>query len=160
VTDASPLNDTDLRNDFEHIDTRLEKWHTVFPMGSLNLRGISRGLTPEEIVRIGDPFGHYNRDTGVVIFWSPFGRHSVSLPNLVAECQQILASMEAARRNRRGVIPHDEWLALQEDLRAQGTSSTSPDRPDDRTAQIDSRPTEPEAPHKAGEPVDQPSWDT
>lgn len=87
VADDSPLKDTDLRNDFEHFDERLEAWVAEHPGGNYVGRNIG---SPTDIHIEGEPehqrFQHFDPATGIVTFWA----HSVSLGHVLDEARRLL----------------------------------------------------------------------
>jgi hypothetical protein len=88
VTNDSPLRDPDLRNDWEHLDQRIEEWSAEGGPGGYVGRNIGR-------IETGDPkrrFGHDDPDTGEVTFW----QHSASVPALIEEAQNIRRRLEVA----------------------------------------------------------------
>jgi hypothetical protein len=88
VTNASPLHDRNLRNDFEHFDERLEAW---FKQSTIY---VGRNIGPANMISTGQPsqrFGNFDPATGAVTFWA----HTASVPVLVAEVKIILARIEA-----------------------------------------------------------------
>jgi hypothetical protein len=103
VTDASPLREVKIRNDYEHLDERLEHWwktspnHNVIdamvaPRGSI----VGNALGEKDTLRWLDP------TTGDVIFWG----NELNIPTVVAEVQRILPIAEA-----EGLKPHWETPA-------------------------------------------------
>jgi len=96
VPDDSPLEATDLRNDLEHIDERLDRWYArstshnyidanIGPAGSIV--GIARA----------NIFRHYDPATGVVTFW---GR-DYSIPAIVEALNTLRPIVE-----RESMKPH------------------------------------------------------
>jgi hypothetical protein len=85
VSDASVLRDPDLRNDFEHIDSRLDLWLADPNRGPY----VGRNIGPPGMVMGPDPsrrFHHFDPETGIVTFWE----HSVSVPSILAEVSALL----------------------------------------------------------------------
>lgn len=84
VKDDSPLRDPDLRNDFEHFDTRLETWFGE----SEHHNYVGRNIGPPSAITgvdTAERFQQFDPDTGVVAFWE----HSVSLKDLIVEAARI-----------------------------------------------------------------------
>lgn len=88
VTDASPLRDPDLRNDFEHIDNEIETYFSAQPSGNYMGRNVGAGIKTAD----GSDFGHYDPATGEVTFFS----HTVNVPRVVEEARTIQARVEEA----------------------------------------------------------------
>jgi hypothetical protein len=94
VQDSSPLHDPLVRNDFEHIDERIESW---FDEGTEPIL-MSRNIGPLEgffsPIKQGDQLHHFDPSTGLVTF----RQNSISIPDLVNEAvrlQGILGPMLA-----------------------------------------------------------------
>jgi hypothetical protein len=86
VTDASPLKDVNMRNNFEHFDERLDRWWTESPnhnIADLNLGTVRMitGLAAMENFRQFDP------DSGDLLFWGD--RFNINA--LVGEARAILS---------------------------------------------------------------------
>jgi hypothetical protein len=93
VADNSPLKDPDLRNDFEHFDSRVEKWFE----SSEHHNYIGRFVGPYGAVvgpATGDRFQHYDPDSGVATFWD----HSVNLNDVLMEVYRVLPLAQAEAR--------------------------------------------------------------
>jgi hypothetical protein len=95
VGDDSPLRDPDLRNDFEHFDERLTKWHKTSERKNYFGRSIGKpnvvGVDETEFFQMFDP------PTGTVTFWE----HSVNLNDVISEVQRLLPlAIEAVRKPR------------------------------------------------------------
>jgi len=92
VTDDSPLRDPDLRNDFEHFDTRVEEWFAK----SKDRNFFGRTIGPHSAVVGGGPveerFQWYDPGTGVVTFL----KHSVPLPAVKAAIIRIMPLVDRA----------------------------------------------------------------
>jgi hypothetical protein len=92
VGDTSPLRDPDLRNDFEHCDSRLVG-HFKDNSNSVRIysgRNVSRSrATPVSPQGERREFQHFDPVTGIVTFWE----HSSSVPDLVAEAVRILSAV-------------------------------------------------------------------
>jgi hypothetical protein len=76
--------DPDLRNDFEHFDTRLEKWFAE----SEHRNYVGRNIGPPSAIAgvdTAERFQQFDPDAGVVAFWE----HSVSLKDLIVEAARI-----------------------------------------------------------------------
>ncbi len=85
IADSSPLRDPDLRNDFEHIDSRIDAW---FDSGKQTYTSRNIGsLSAYEAHNPGMLFGHWDPETRIVVFWT----HAVSIPAVVDEARAILA---------------------------------------------------------------------
>jgi hypothetical protein len=84
VADDSPLRDPDLRNDFEHFDTRVEDWFRDSESHNFAGRNIGR-LSAITGIDVKDRFQWFDDSTGIVTFWT----HSVALPLVLAEVQRI-----------------------------------------------------------------------
>jgi hypothetical protein len=69
VQDDSPLRWTTLRNHFEHIDERIDRWWAE----SINHNYLDGNIAPEGWIRAQaaeiDIFRTYDSETGVVLFW-------------------------------------------------------------------------------------------
>jgi hypothetical protein len=86
VTESSPLNSRDLRNDFEHFDERLERWFAKGDnriyfgrrIGKVTVRVEGEPFSP-------DHFAQYQPDTGIVTFWE----RTAELRPIVAEAHRI-----------------------------------------------------------------------
>jgi hypothetical protein len=102
ITERKPLRDAlklpedsclypvDVRNSLEHYDERLVQWFRKQPGGYVS-RGMSNaGMRGKDIV--GLAFVHYAYDTGEVTF----GKHTASIPDLLAECERIKLNHQAA----------------------------------------------------------------
>jgi hypothetical protein len=86
LKDDSCLNSVDLRNDFEHIDERMERF--AKEGGSHFVIGRNVGGPPHAWgdTKAGNrSFGHYDPDSGLVWFWE----NDLSVPCLVAEAGKI-----------------------------------------------------------------------
>jgi hypothetical protein len=70
VGDSSPLQATDLRNDFEHFDSRLDKWHKESASHQYLDHNIGTGVMFDgsSYAEI-DCFRNFDGDTGEVRFW-------------------------------------------------------------------------------------------
>jgi hypothetical protein len=89
VGSTSPLEDPDLRNDFEHCDERLaqhfaDSTEWVRAYSGRNI-GQNRA-TPMNQAGESREFHHFNPVTGVVTFWE----HAASIPDLLGEAVKIL----------------------------------------------------------------------
>jgi hypothetical protein len=95
IDDKSPLRDTNLRNDFEHFDERLEDWYS----SSTHKNFVGRNIGPPGSFNVPtDPkrrFQHFDPSSGLVSFWG----HSVPIRDLIAEANRIfpLAQSEFAK---------------------------------------------------------------
>ena len=94
VTDASPLHEVDMRNNFEHFDERLDRWWKDSPRHNyvdLNImpRSAIAGVDNNDVFRVFDP------KTTDLIFWS----EQFNIQAIVNEIQQILPKLkiEAAK---------------------------------------------------------------
>jgi hypothetical protein len=103
VANDSPLRDTDLRNDFEHFDERIESWYSASQGRSRIFVGRYIGPRGGGIVT-DDPtnddehvWRQFDPATKVVAFWD----HAVSIQDIIAEVDRILKiwlAQEAANR--------------------------------------------------------------
>lgn len=89
LADTSPLRDPDLRNDFEHFDSRLDDWYKRPGRGIVMYRNIGLALSHPDP---GQGFHHYAPETGVVTF----GAHAVSISVLVEEGRKLLKTINAS----------------------------------------------------------------
>jgi len=104
VDDSSPLRQVKIRNDFEHLDERLDKWWRDSP----NHNVVDAMVGPDDLVG-GDPgvFGDkdflrwLNPETGKVIFWG----NELHIPSVMQEILRILPIAEREHQK-----PH--WEAL------------------------------------------------
>jgi hypothetical protein len=97
VPDDSPLSEaalSDLRNDFEHFDDRVEQWVTESSRRNLvddfiGPRSAIGGIDPNDFMRSFDP------QTSTAEFW----HHSLDLQRVVAAIEELLpkAQIEAAK---------------------------------------------------------------
>jgi hypothetical protein len=95
VTDASPLRTVDIRNDYEHLDERIERWwdtsenHNVvdFFIGPRGAFG-GPGLGDRDMMRWFDP------TTGDVIFWG----NELNIPSVMGEINRIHPIAEGEAR--------------------------------------------------------------
>jgi hypothetical protein len=97
ISDTSALRDPDLRNDFEHFDSRLEDWLTESQGDSF----VGRNVGPVTMFPGLDPskrFHHFDPETGIVTFW----QHSVSLPAILAEVRTLFPRAQAAAEQASG----------------------------------------------------------
>jgi hypothetical protein len=96
VTDASPLRRVDIRNDYEHLDERLERWwaesthhnyvgEMIGPRGSIG----GAGIGDKDILR------WFDQSTGDLIFWG----NELNVPVVLAEVRKLLpiAAAEAEK---------------------------------------------------------------
>lgn len=101
VTDDSPLRHVKIRNDYEHIDERIEDWWRDSPNHNIvdsfiGPRGDFEGIDDNEMLRWIDP------STGDVIFWG----NELNIPTVVAEVQRILPIAE--RESQKPLPPRDD----------------------------------------------------
>jgi hypothetical protein len=93
ITDASPLRRIKIRNDYEHLDERIEQWWNestnhnfvdslIGPRGSIGGDAIDQN---KDILRWLDP------STGDVIFWG----NELNIPIVVTEVQLLLPTAQA-----------------------------------------------------------------
>ena len=94
VTSRSPLKDVAMRNNFEHLDERLDLWWRTSPSRNhLDLsvfpKNAVRGIDERDMFRVLDP------ETMDVVFWG----QRFSLQKIVGEAQRLLpiAAAEAAK---------------------------------------------------------------
>jgi hypothetical protein len=95
VLDSSPLYSRDVRNLFEHVDEKIEKWHAENPDGAFVSRNLGWGNPG--VGGVGDPTTYFHgldRRTWVVTF---FGK-AVDLPGIVAAVEQLLPAAERESR--------------------------------------------------------------
>ncbi|MEJ7566988.1 MAG: hypothetical protein WKF41_01870 [Gaiellaceae bacterium] len=90
VTDDSPLRNVIVRNNYEHLDERIEKWWTDSPSHNIvnamvAPRGAIVGFGENETLRWYDP------TTGDVIFWG----NALNVPTIMREAIRILPNAEA-----------------------------------------------------------------
>ena len=89
VDDDSPLRNCTMRNNFEHIDERIERWwaesanHNIIDLSFGSIRQSVRGLNDIEIFRIFDP------GSGDVMFWS----QDFNLQRIAGEIERILPKL-------------------------------------------------------------------
>jgi hypothetical protein len=86
VTDASPLRDPVLRNDFEHIDERIETYFSEGPERIYMGRNVGGGIDTTQV----PVFGHYFPETGDVAFFT----HVVNVPAVVAETENLRTRLD------------------------------------------------------------------
>jgi hypothetical protein len=100
ITDASPLRQVKIRNDYEHLDERIEDWwdassnrnwvgELIGPRGSVG----GSAIGDKDILRWLDP------STGDVIFWG----NELNIPTVVDEVKRLLPIAEA-----ESIKPHWE----------------------------------------------------
>jgi hypothetical protein len=105
ITDESPLRRVKIRNDYEHLDERIEEWWDtspnrnwvgdfVGPRGSI----VGPGFGDKDILRWLDP------TTGDVIFWG----NELNIPTVVAEVQRLLPIAQAESRKPHWEPPNDQ----------------------------------------------------
>ncbi len=103
VTDASPLRTIKIRNDFEHLDERIEDWWAKDPnhnrvgliVGPRNSIG-GGGFHNTSVLRWIDP------STGNVIFWG----NELNIPQVTTEVQRILPIAETESRKPHWETPN------------------------------------------------------
>ncbi len=100
VDDDSPLRDIKIRNDYEHLDERIERWWDESPnrnfIGAMiGPRGAVGGDSITEI----DTLRWLDPESGDVIFWG----NQLHIPAVVREAQRILSIADAESRK-----PHRE----------------------------------------------------
>jgi hypothetical protein len=91
VADDSPLREVAMRNNFEHIDERIERWWEGSPLHhyiDLNVSDspLSAGSSPQ------DTFRNFNPQTAKLTFWS----EDFDVQAIVNEVQLLLPKLEAA----------------------------------------------------------------
>jgi hypothetical protein len=99
LSDSSPLQDVDMRNNFQHFDERLDRWwaesekHNFIDM---NLGDMNEGLDFPTAGDI-DKFRNYTPDTGELWFWGEL----YDVKAIVAEVKAIVPRLEAeiSKRN-------------------------------------------------------------
>ena len=90
VSDASPLREVNMRNNFEHLDDRLDRWwaesarhnHADLSIGPI---GMIQGLDDIDMFRLFDP------STTDIVFWG----QRFNLQSLIDEVQRILPALKA-----------------------------------------------------------------
>lgn len=85
VANDSPLRDPDLRNDFEHFDSRVEMWFVM----SEHRNFLGRMIGPRSSIvglATGDRFQEFDPQSGTATFWD----HSVDLNAVMREVNRIL----------------------------------------------------------------------
>jgi hypothetical protein len=87
VTDDSPLKSRKIRNAFEHIDERLERWFEWTDTGNIGLRNVG---SPEAIGTGSVHFGNYDPRSGEVIFWN---ETPISIPEVLEEMRRIRVTL-------------------------------------------------------------------
>jgi hypothetical protein len=102
VADDSPLRDVKVRNDYEHLDERIEKWWKESPNRNIvnsmvGPRGAIIGLGENETLRWFDP------TTGDVIFWG----NELNVPAVVKEAARILPIALAESRKPHFELPNN-----------------------------------------------------
>ena len=88
VSDASPLNDVNMRTNFERIDERLDRWWGE----STRHNHIDRNIGPTDFLKGFDKidiFRSFDPVTGEIVFWG----ESFNLKTLMAEVVQILPAV-------------------------------------------------------------------
>jgi hypothetical protein len=88
VKDESALADVDMRNHFEHIDERMDRWWKLSEHHIISDMNVGVGI---QIATGVDEWRHYMPQTGEVWF---FGER-FSLPAILAEVQSLLPKVEA-----------------------------------------------------------------
>jgi hypothetical protein len=92
VTDASPLRQIKIRNDYEHLDERIEEWWKT----SANHNVVSELIGPRGSVG-GDALGDkdtlrwFDPTTGNLIFWG----NELNVPSVAEEARRIFPLAEA-----------------------------------------------------------------
>jgi hypothetical protein len=97
VDDSSALNSTDLRNDFEHFDERIEKWAS----GPASWAYAARIIGPSNFEAIGGEdtlptpiaFGRFYTDTGIVKFWD----NEIDLRAVVQAIRELYQRLQEQR---------------------------------------------------------------
>ncbi len=90
VSDASPLRDVNMRNNFEHMDERLDRWWGE----SARHNHVDRNIGPKDLVKSfddNDIFRAFDPSTGEIVFWG----ESFNLKTLMAEIVRILPAVHA-----------------------------------------------------------------
>ena len=91
VLDKSPMRSPDMRNHFEHIDERIDRWWADSP----NHLMADANIGPYPITRsfaTNETFRHLDSTTGSLWFWG----ESYDLPAIVKEAQRIYAHQPLA----------------------------------------------------------------
>jgi hypothetical protein len=101
IDDSSVLNSTDLRNDFEHFDERIERRFGADVGGAFIGRNIGGPVAIFSMSgKPADLFGHYDPTTGIVQFWD----NSVHIPKLIDAARElstrITPAIHQVRRSR------------------------------------------------------------
>ncbi len=90
VSDASPLCDINMRNNFEHMDERLDRWWGESTRHNL----ADRYIGPEDFMKEFDDidiFRAFDPSTGEIVFWG----ESFNVKTLMAEVSRILPAAHA-----------------------------------------------------------------
>jgi hypothetical protein len=87
INDGSPLREVTMRNNFEHIDERIDRWWKESKGHNLTDMNIGPVSTPNEI----DNFRNFNPTTKNMTFWG----QEFNLQKLVDEAGTILSKLEA-----------------------------------------------------------------
>lgn len=102
VDDSSPLKDVEMRNNFEHMDQRLDQWWSRSKTRNHLDRMIGPPAVWPEFDDI-DRFRVYDPATASIVFWG----QTFPLQPIAAECDRLLAVAEAEASR-----PH--WLPSSE----------------------------------------------
>jgi hypothetical protein len=98
VTDASPLRRVKIRNDYEHLDERIEEWWAATPE-----RNFVELIGPRDAIHTDDSLGDkdilrwFDPTTGDIIFWG----NELSVPVTLNEVRRILPLAIAESRKPR-----------------------------------------------------------
>jgi len=90
VSDASPLIQVKMRNNFEHFDEKIDKWwrtskHKNYVDTNVGPKGFISG------VETGDMFRNYDPQTTDLVFWG----QEINIGALVNEARAILSRLDA-----------------------------------------------------------------
>jgi hypothetical protein len=87
VTDDSPLREIKVRNDYEHLDERIEEWWNTSQNHNYASELIGpRGMIGGDAIGEKDMFRWFDPSTGDVIFWG----NELNIPSVLKEVQRIL----------------------------------------------------------------------
>ncbi|WP_407146070.1 hypothetical protein [Bradyrhizobium sp. ORS 86] len=89
ITDASPLKEVTMRNNFEHFDERLDRWWSK----SANHNIADHLVGPPDIINgllENEKFRHYDPTTTNVIFWG----QEFNVRRIVEEINRVLPALE------------------------------------------------------------------
>ena len=96
IDDASPLRDVNMRNNFEHMDERIDRWWEI----STQKHYADRNIGPLEMIkgsRLEDVFRIFDPSTAKVGFWG----QEFNIQTIVDEILAKLPTIDAAISNPR-----------------------------------------------------------